>query len=145
MSKHRERVQFRRKIAARNSEATGYGAALIDIYRRALQGGSEGYLTRNQRSDSAHVVILQSKAQTRRDARNAKRLTLHFMPHPERPVARVRAVAPQPPDHHYTKLQSGQIVGDPQTMRTVKQEARRTRLQRRANFRIERWRNRNEH
>src|SRR5947207_1030868 len=72
MSKHRERVQFRRKIAARNADKTS--GALIDIYRRATQGGSADYLTINQESEPDRIAKLKQQAQERREKRNAKRL-----------------------------------------------------------------------
>lgn len=72
MSKHRARVQLRRKRGAINSETSGYGASIIDIYRRAIQGGSDAYLTVNQESDSDRVAKLKQQAQERRDRRNAK-------------------------------------------------------------------------
>lgn len=73
MSKHRARVQFRRKIAARNADKTS--DALMDIYRRATQGGSDApNLTINQESDPERVAKLKQKAQERRDKRNAKQI-----------------------------------------------------------------------
>lgn len=78
MSKHRARVQLRRKAGARNSEK-GYGASLIDIYRRAIQGGSDAYLAANQTSDPDRIARLKQQAQDRRDKRNAKRIQVRVI------------------------------------------------------------------
>lgn len=129
MSKHRERVQLRRKRGARNSENTGYGAALIDIYRRALQGGSDAYLITNQQSEPDRVAKIQHEAQERRDRRGNKARIL-------RPRSRPAPTSESAPkSNQYARLSSGQIIGHPRPMRDVKADARRARLERRANFR----------
>lgn len=128
MSKHRQRVQLRRKRGALNSERTGYGAAILDIYRRATQGGSESYLAVNQPSDPHRVAKILGEAQARRERRGDKVRTLT----PRHPGIQFRDAKPQ---HHYAKLPSGQIMGSPRPMREVKHEARQSRLARRKVFR----------
>jgi len=131
MSKHKKRVQFRRKRATANSEKTGYGSALMDIYRRATQGGSEAYLTANQASEPERITKIQDEAQKRRERRGSKDRIL-------RPRSHHALTSQSPAPSQYIKLQSGQVVGHPRPMCEVKQEARRTRLERRAVFRYQR-------
>src|SRR5882724_3641339 len=123
MCKHRERVQMKRKRHAK--QADNAHAQLIAIYERATQGGSDGYLTRNQKSDPSRVI---AQAEDRRRRRGVKERVLR-----PRAQGTVSQAAPKPT--RYQQLKSGQIVGYPRLMREVKQEARQSRLTRRTAFR----------
>lgn len=127
MSKHRQRVQLRRKRGAVNSERTGYGAAIIDIYRRALQGGSEGYLITNQESEPERVAKILAQTQERRERCGTKERVLR----PRRAIP----MLPESNPAQYKTLPSGQIIGHPKLMREVKREARQSRLARRERMR----------
>lgn len=80
-------------------------------------------------SEPQRVAKILAQAEARRQRRGIKERV--FRPR------RDATFSDGPKPVEYRRLKSGQITGHPQTMRTVKQEARRTRLQRRANFRIE--------
>lgn len=96
----------------------------------ALDGRAPSSWSEDHRiSDPARVAKIMAQAQERRD-RRAKVRTLK----PRVKGITMRATPPKVQD--YRKLPSGQIVGHPLPMRTVKQEARRTRLMRRTNHRI---------
>lgn len=81
-------------------------------------------------SEPARVAKILALAQARRERRGTKERVLR----PRHPgITFSQGLRPA----QYQKLRNGQIVGHPRLMREIKQEARRTRLQRRANFRIE--------
>jgi hypothetical protein len=101
----------------------------MEIYDRAKQRGSDDYLTVNQPSDPVRVSTIIAKSDERRERRARVRVL----------KPRRKGIAPRPTAKptQYAKLPSGQIVGYPRPMVEVKQDARRSRLRRRKNFRIE--------
>jgi hypothetical protein len=118
MSRHSERHQLRRKSRRRIADKTS--DAIMEIYERGKQGGTDSLIT----SDAATINKVLAQAQGRRE-RRAKVRTLK----PRVKGIAVRATPPKTQD--YRKLPGGQIVGHPLPMRTVKQEARQSRLRRR--------------
>lgn len=81
-------------------------------------------------SDPVRVQKILAKAEERRQRRGIKSRVL--IPR-ERGI---QASESRPASQQYRREENGQIVGHPRLMREVKQEARRTRLMRRANHRI---------
>lgn len=126
MSRHSERKQLRRKSRRRIADKTS--DAIMAIYERAKQGGSEDYLAINQPSEPERVAKIQAEAQERRDRRPQK--SRQFVP-----THRAVATPKNAPRGNYKRLASGQVVGHPEPMRTVKERARQSRLRRRAAFR----------
>lgn len=84
-------------------------------------------------SEPLRVEKILGLAAERRERRGIKERVL-------RPRKKQRQDIPTPKPTQYARLRNGQIVGFPRPMREVKQEARRSRLQRRENFRVEKRR-----
>jgi hypothetical protein len=107
----------------RNARYDANAAAVREIYDRATQGVSLA----SPVSDPARAAKIQAEAQKRREGRPTKTRVL-------RPTKRT-ITEHKAPVSDYVQLRTGQVVGHPEPMRTVKERARQTRLRRRAAFR----------